>query len=471
MGMVLLCLGVLAVLGSLAFIAGMGVGARRGKGETGQLPIEAVFSAQSGESEGLRNAIFAKVFNLVPETLTITRIADGCFVEVNRNWETLTGFTYQEAIGHTSNELGVWVIPEQREHIIQCIRRDGEVHNVDVTFLHKQGHLYYNRVSASLFEVQGEKYMMLSVQDVSAERQVRQQLLDLNQQLEDRVRQRTISLEKSNAELAAALETLERAKDDLIRTGKMAALGALVAGVAHELNTPIGNGLTVATTFEHRLAELGQSIASGLRRSTLDEFMVDARAGMELLVRNLTRAGELVRSFKQVAVDQSSSQRREFSLAELISEIVLALNQQIRDKGCQVTVRVEDGLIMDSYPGPLGQVLSGLITNALVHGFAGQRHGTLEIGGRSLSAQKLEIVVKDDGVGINPEDLKRLFDPFFTTRLGQGSSGLGLHIVENIVTSVLCGKVEVSSQIGQGAVFTLRLPMVVPSVASSNVGQ
>jgi len=149
-----------------------------------------------------------------------------------------------------------------------------------------------------------------------------------------------------------------------------------------------------------------------LRRSTLDKFVVDARTGVDLLVRNLTRAGDLVRSFKQVAVDQSSSQRRIFLLEEVVSEIVMALNQKIQQSGCQVVVNVESGLEMDSYPGPLGQVLSSLITNALSHGFPEQARGTVEIRAHSVNAGDIEIVVKDDGAGISAENLKRVFDPF-----------------------------------------------------------
>jgi len=459
---------VAAVAGAgFLFWAGWRLGAGNRAASIGDLPIEAVLDGHSDASQGLRDAIFSKVFNLVPETLTITRIADGRFVEVNRNWEAMTGFTYEEAIGRTSNELGVWVVPEQRDRIIQSIRRDGEVRDVDVTFLHKQGHLYYNKVSASVFDVAGEKYMMLAVQDVSAQRAAQQQILELNQQLEARVRQRTLSLEQANVELADALGTLERAKDELVRSEKMAALGSLVAGVAHELNTPIGNSLTVATTFEHRVAELAQAVEQGLRRSTLDQFVADARLGAEVLVRNLTRAGELVRSFKQVAVDQASAQRRRFVLLEVVSEILVTLNPAIRKSGCAVRVNIDRALEMDSYPGPLGQVFSNLIVNAMTHGFAEGSAGTLQIAARALDSQEVEILVSDDGAGIDAENIKRVFDPFFTTRLGQGGSGLGLHIVLNIVTSVMGGKVDVSSHPGQGATFSLRLPMRPPEAGQA----
>ena len=459
---------VAAVAGAgFLFWAGWRLGAGNRAASIRDLPIEAVLDGHSDASQGLRNAIFSKVFNLVPETLTITRIADGRFVEINRNWEAMTGFTYEEAIGRTSNELGVWVVPEQRDRIIQSIRRDGKVRDVDVTFLHKQGHLYYNKVSASVFDVAGEKYMMLAVQDVSAQRAAQQQILELNQQLEARVRQRTLSLEQANVELADALGTLERAKDELVRSEKMAALGFLVAGVAHELNTPIGNSLTVATTFEHRVTELAQAVEQGLRRSTLDQFVADARLGAEVLVRNLTRAGELVRSFKQVAVDQASAQRRRFVLLEGVSEILVTLNPAIRKSGCAVRVNIDRALEMDSYPGPLGQVFSNLIVNAMTHGFAEGSAGTLQIAARALDSQEVEILVSDDGAGIDAENIKRVFDPFFTTRLGQGGSGLGLHIVLNIVTSVMGGKVDVSSHPGQGATFSLRLPMRPPEAGQA----
>lgn len=428
-------------------------------------PAGTLFNPRDDETLRRRNAIFAKVFNLVPETLTITRIADGRFIEVNNNWEAMTGFTREEGIGSTSAELGVWVVPEQRAFIIERIQRDGEVHDVDVTFKHKKGHLYYNKVSASVFESDGERYMMLSVQDVSAQREAQQQIVELNQQLEQRVQQRTLKLEQANAELAQALQTLRHAKDELVRTDKLAALGALVAGISHELNTPIGNGLTVATTLEHRVKAIDGQIATGLRRSDLDQFVSDTRFAADVLVRNLMRAGDLIRSFKQVAADRTSAQRRQFKLQEVVAETLVTLDPVVRRARCTVAVDVDSSMELDSYPGPLGQVLDNLINNAILHGFADGREGTIWLKAHSLGAAGAELSVRDDGVGITADNLKHIFDPFFTTRLGQGGSGLGLHIAHNIVNDILGGRIEVQSVAGAGATFVVQIPLIAPQPA------
>ncbi len=460
-------LGIALVLLAVGVLSGFVLGRRRrgASPATQHMPMEAVFRDEAEEALRKRNAIFAKVFNLVPDTLTITRVADGRFVEVNHNWEALTGFAREEALGHTSAELGVWAMPEQRTQLIEILRRDGEVRDFEVTFQHKQGHFYYSQVSASLFQAEGETYMMLAVKDVTAQRAAEQEIREINQQLEDRVHRRTLKLEQINTELAEALETLRRAKDDLVRSEKMAALGSLVAGVAHELNTPIGNGLTVATTLEHRLQEFGEHVDAGLRRSELEKFMTDAQFATEVLVRNLMRAGDLVRSFKQVAVDRASSQRRQFKLQDIVSEIVITLSPMISRSGCEVQMDIASGLELDSYPGPLGQALDNLINNAMTHAFVNGQRGRIEVHARDINAGEVQIEVRDNGVGIPADNLKRVFDPFFTTRLGQGGSGLGLHIVHNIVTEVLGGHVDVSSQPGVGTVFALRVPLRAPKSA------
>jgi signal transduction histidine kinase len=216
--------------------------------------------------------------------------------------------------------------------------------------------------------------------------------------------------------------------------------------------------------MEHKTREFTSAMAGGLRRSTLEQFVTDTRFATDILVRNLTRAATMLTSFKQVAVDQTSSHRRAFVLQEVVEEIVLTLNPAIRKSGCQVLTQVDPDLRFDSYPGPLGQVLSNLINNAMVHAFAPEQPGTITVRATALDPQTVEIVVSDNGQGIAPAHIKRIFDPFFTTRLGMGGSGLGLHIVHNIVTGVLGGKVEVHSPPGAGASFVLHLPCQAPAL-------
>ena len=270
--------------------------------------------------------------------------------------------------------------------------------------------------------------------------------------LEERVAERT-------AELRQAMNQLAQAE-------KLAALGKLVAGIAHELNTPIGNAVLAASTLADRERGFTAQIPAGLTRSALQQFVVTVREGSEILQRNLQRAAELISSFKQVAVDQSSYQRRSFALEEVVHEIALALSPTLRRSPAALEVAIDPGLRLDSFPGPLGQVLMNLITNALVHAFHGRERGIIQIASTPAPPGRVSLRVSDDGNGIDPAHLSRLFDPFFTTRLGQGGSGLGLHIVYNLVTGLLGGTITVHSNPGQGAEFNLELPLIAPPMTA-----
>lgn len=285
----------------------------------------------------------------------------------------------------------------------------------------------------------------------------------LNDDLEQRVALRTTELQRTNSELTAALTRLEQAQDELLHSEKMAALGGLVAGVAHELNTPIGNSLMVASTLQDRTEEFEADVAAGLRRSALNRHIEINREATQALVRNLQRAAELITSFKQVAVDRTTSQRRRFLLEEVVSEVILTMSPTLRKTPWQVHVDIPAGISMDSYPGPLGQVITNLINNAILHGFDGRSSGSVHIDAcLTGSGGLVRLSVTDDGIGI-PEDLiGRVFDPFFTTRMGRGGTGLGLSICHNIVKGVLGGTVGVESVPGEGTIFILMLPLVAP---------
>jgi signal transduction histidine kinase len=273
-----------------------------------------------------------------------------------------------------------------------------------------------------------------------------------------------LALRRAHRELQDMVGTLAKAREDIVRNEKLAGLGAMVAGIAHELNTPIGNSLMAATTFEVQTDDIGQHLASEgvITRKEFEHYIQNARLSVDILSRNLHRAADIVTNFKQVAVDQTSSQRRSFLLAEVVAGNVLTLQPTIKRTPFVIKQHVPEDLMMESYPGPLGQVITNLINNAIVHAYDGRREGLIAVTAQ-LSAQGLVTLgVEDHGVGIRREDVPRIFDPFFTTKLGVGGSGLGLNIVHNIVTEILGGTISVSSELGGGTRFTLMLPMSAP---------
>ena len=280
--------------------------------------------------------------------------------------------------------------------------------------------------------------------------------------LEDRVRERTVNLVEVNQELQQTLDQLKQTQGNLVQSEKLAALGSLVAGIAHELNTPIGNGLTVASSLLDESRGLHKQITEGLTKSALDTYIGDMIEGTSLVVNSLDRASELVSSFKQVAMDRTSAQRRAFDLLAVLKETKLTVSPAFKHTPYEVCIECEDGVLLDSYPGPLGQIVTNLLNNTLIHAFDGREAGRVIIKGEKQSATMCRLTVTDDGVGIPPANIKRIFDPFFTTKLGEGGNGLGMHIVHNLVTGVLGGTIEVSSELGQGTSFSLMLPVSAP---------
>jgi len=293
--------------------------------------------------------------------------------------------------------------------------------------------------------------------DISERKAAEAQALQLTAELEQRVVLRT-------QELAAANDDLKRAMGQLVQTEKLASLGNLVAGVAHELNTPLGNMLTVATTLHQCVLEFDASVASGgLRRSVLGDFVSRSLEATRLIERSAERASELISHFKQVAVDQTSVRRRKFDLAKVVGETLFTLRPMLGKMTHQLVTDIAPGILMDSYPGPLEQVLTNFVTNSLLHGFEGRSHGTMHIQARQEGGRVI-LVYRDDGAGMSAAAVSHAFDPFFTTRLGKGGSGLGLYIVYNMVTAVLGGRIDLNSQPQTGVEFVIDLPLVVSTL-------
>ncbi|MGV8870385.1 MAG: ATP-binding protein [Janthinobacterium svalbardensis] len=265
---------------------------------------------------------------------------------------------------------------------------------------------------------------------------------------------------------ASAYRQLQDAQAQLVSQEKLAALGSLMAGVAHELNTPIGNSLLIASTMQQKTEDVERLMnGPGLRRSDLAAYIDDAGKASALVMRGLHSAADLVNSFKQVAVDRTTEQRRQFDLQQVSNEIIATVMNRIRSSGHRIETDIAFGIAMDSYPGPFGQVTTNLINNSLLHAFDqmdGGNAGRMRLSAAADEARVL-IVFEDNGGGIAEQHLSRIFDPFFTTKLGQGGSGLGLSISYNIVTALLGGTIQVASS-PAGTRFTLDLPLVAPQI-------
>jgi signal transduction histidine kinase len=293
--------------------------------------------------------------------------------------------------------------------------------------------------------------------------EAKRDLKDLNVSLESRVTERSAALERANADLSAALSTLQRTQVELLASEKMASLGSLVAGIAHELNTPIGNSLLASTSLRDRVEDFESHVAAGaLRRSELIVHLEEVRTASQLISNSLHKAAELISSFKQIAVDQTNDQRREFDLQEAVRDTIATYTPRLRRAGCEVVLEIQEGLRFDSYPGGLYQVLNNLMNNALNHAFEAGRSGTITVHAEAAADGMVALTFSDDGVGMTEEVLRRVFDPFFTTRMGQGGTGLGMHIVYNIVNAALGGRITVSSAPGAGTSVRMLLPRSAP---------
>jgi two-component system, NtrC family, sensor kinase len=268
-------------------------------------------------------------------------------------------------------------------------------------------------------------------------------------------------LEKKSADLERAFNELQVTQDELVEARKMSSLGSLVAGVAHEINTPVGTSITLASTLmdETKLL-LAAIVAKQLKQSTLNNYLEIAQESTSLILSNLNRAAELIQSFKQVAVDQSIQEHRTFRLKQYLEEVVISLSPQFRHTAHTVRIKGDDSISIHSYPGAIAQVVTNLITNSLVHAYPNNQNGQLCF---EVTQQDGQVLIRydDDGCGISAEILGKIYEPFFSTARNKGGTGLGLNIVYNLVTQKLQGKIEVRSKVNEGTQFEIALPMSV----------
>ncbi|QYF91809.1 CHASE domain-containing protein [Massilia sp. PAMC28688] len=391
----------------------------------------------------------------------IALFAHGQVVRCNRGMEDIMGYGPGELAGQPSailtqgHEQAFRIDPLTRraQSELELVRRDGSVMWCLI-----------NGKAVGESPLAGEEVWV--IQDISDRKHAEAALLDardgLQTSLSELARQKA-SVEAAQRDLSNVLNTLNQAQTNLITSEKMASLGSLVAGIAHELNTPIGNSLLTATALDDMVRGFEKQYADGgIKRSALETMVADTKTACSIMTSSLHRAADLITSFKQVAVDQTSDQRRRFNLSEVIGDTCATFAAQFKRANCDTRIDCPPGLVIDSYPGGVGQVLSNLINNALLHAFEGRAHASMTISVRETGDGHLMLVFADDGVGMPPRILHQVFDPFFTTKMGQGGSGLGMNIVYNIVTGMLGGSIAIESSPGQGTTVTIRMPCVAP---------
>jgi PAS domain S-box-containing protein len=423
------------------------------------------------------------VLDAASEIAIISTDVKGVVQMFNRGAEKMLGYRAREKIGmplhfgifdknelvqrskELSRQLNATVLTSDVLTILP-VKQGSETRNW--TYICKNDHrlnvsLTVTRVQDSAGKIVG---FLAIARDITLQLQAEQALQDLNYQLEKRVEERTAELEDTNKTLASAMHNLQLAQEELVRTEKLTALGDIVAVVAHEINTPIGNCLTVATTLRERSAQLIDEVEKGtIRRSSLSGYINDSKEGMDILIRGLNRSSELISNFKQVAVDQTSEQRRIFKLYKVVDEVVALMMPKLRKTLHQLEISIPENISMDSFPGPIEQIVSNLINNSILHAFEEGKPGLMKLVAVQQD-QNVRIEFSDNGKGIPDQYLNRIFDPFFTTKLGRGGTGLGLNIVHNIVKNMLGGQIEVSTfgieQAGTGTIFVITLPISAP---------
>lgn len=401
--------------------------------------------AEEAIAEGRR--LLQQVIDTVPAVINV-KDRELRYVLMNRYQADLFGIEPADVIGRTTAQLmtghGAKKVDETDKLVLASGKELGFFEEEYRDLSGNMGHWLVNKLP--LLDAEGQVERIVSVGLDIGERKRGEQ-----------------EMRKAKDAAEAALRNLRETQNSLIEAEKLAALGRLVAGVAHEVNNPVGISLTVASSLERKTALFGSEISRGdVRRSSLNEFLANCRDASSQLVANLNRAAELITSFKQVAADRNYSDQRTFDLADLTEQVVMSLRPGLRKRHLTLSVDCQPNLIMNSYPGPYGQVLTNLFLNSVAHAFPDGRPGSVDIKAREIDNDQVEVIFSDDGCGMSLDVRRRAFDPFFTTRRDQGGTGLGLHIVYSIVTSRLGGHLELDSEPGGGTRVRIILPRTAP---------
>lgn len=357
-------------------------------------------------------------------------------------------------------QFELWESLEARSSFYDRLKKEGALRDVETYWFTKSRQTRIGLCSAEIILINETSCLLYAWHDITEQKNLEFELRSARADLEEKVIRRTHELVVANQELTATLNQLQTAQEQLIQSERLSALASLVAGVAHEINTPIGVAVTAASHLEEDTRQFNTAFANGfLKKQQLIDYLNSAQETSRILSRSLSRAAHLIRSFKQVSVDQASESRRKFLVKEYLEEILLTLHPKLKQTKLDIVVDCSAKLSLDSFPGAFAQIITNLIMNSLYHAYPGKsKAGTIRIEAVERAAT-LFLTYRDDGKGMTNEIRARIFEPFFTTNRNTGGSGLGLYILHNIVTQQFGGRIDCESQPEQGTTFFIQLPL------------
>ncbi|MFD1383293.1 PAS domain-containing protein [Rhodanobacter aciditrophus] len=394
---------------------------------------------------------FETLFN---ESMDGLSVFDGQkYIDCNKAFVRMFGFnSKEEVIGLHPKDISPEFQADGRpskdaakEIIFDSLHKGG----VRFEWVHskKDGTEFWTEVIVTKVTLQGADLIYAVIRDISEKKE-----------LELQIKERNLELKESNVVLENMIESLQQAQEKLVESEKMASLGSLVAGVAHEINTPIGVGLVGISQLMDESAAIRKRYELGqLTETDFEDFLNNSNELSGIVNKNLERTAQLVKGFKQIAVDQTSEDERQIDLKAYIEEVVFSLGSLTRKSNVQVAVDCPDRVQVVTNPGLLSQVLTNMIVNSINHGFVDHTSGNIVISVNECGDKTFNLRYKDDGKGISAENLPKIFDPFFTTNRGKGGTGLGLNVTYNIITNALGGSIKCYSKLGEGVEFDMRI--------------
>ncbi len=410
-------------------------------------------------SENLSNLISNSPIGIVRTT------PDGHFLSANPAMATILGYYSPDDLISSIQDIStqLYVSSYDRIKFSELLEKKNKVIGFETKFYRKDEREIWVSISArSVFDLKGKLLYYEAYAEDITERKIaeliriknEEQIRKMNIELEQRVMERTSELEES-------LKRLQDTQKQLIQSEKLSALGGLVAGVAHEINTPIGVGVSAASYLVEKTKTLEANYSAGeVTEDDFEKYIKNSTETASTILTNLERAYEIIRSFKQISVDQSSQEKREFNLKEYLEGVLISLRPQYKRTKHNIELNCPDKIEINSYPGAISQIITNFITNSLMHAFEGIEIGRI-VFDICVEGEYVIICYSDNGNGMDEKIIERIYDPFFTTKRGKGGSGLGMHIVYNTVTQILKGEISCVSKPGKGVKFTIKIPITI----------